>query len=68
MSEWQKVYSDKNEYRANIVVAVLEDLGLQPVLVNKQDAAYHLGQFEVHVTADYVMRAIKIIKDDINFE
>ncbi|UXP33493.1 DUF2007 domain-containing protein [Reichenbachiella agarivorans] len=67
MSDWQKVYSDRNEYRANIVVAVLEDFGLQPVLVNKKDTAYQLGNFEVHVAPDHVIRAIKIIKDDINF-
>ncbi|PIB37028.1 hypothetical protein BFP72_17270 [Reichenbachiella sp. 5M10] len=68
MTDWQKVYSDRTEYRANIVVSVLEDKGIQPVLINKKDAAYQLGQFEVHVVADDVIRAIKIIKDDIKFE
>lgn len=67
MTDWQKVYSDNNEYRANIVVSVLEDFGIQPVLVNKKDAAYQLGHYEVHVASDYVIRAIKIIKDDIKF-
>lgn len=68
MTDWQKVYSDTNEYRANIVVSVLEDFGIQPVLVNKKDAAYQFGHYEVHVASDCVIRAIKIIKDDINFK
>jgi len=68
MNNWQKVYSDNQGYRAEIVKAVLEDSGLQPVLVNKKDTSYHFGQFEVFVAPDHVMRAIKIIEDDIKFE
>ncbi|WP_109833193.1 DUF2007 domain-containing protein [Reichenbachiella versicolor] len=68
MKDWQKVFDDKMEYRAEIVVAVLEDSGLQPVMINKQDTSYQFGHFEVHVPADNVIRAIKIIKDDINFD
>jgi len=67
MKGWQKVYSDKLEYRTEIVVAILEDSGLQPVKINKRDTAYQLGHFEVHVPPNNVMRAIKIIKDDIKF-
>lgn len=67
MSNWQKVYSDKMEYRAEIVKAVLEDRGIQPVLVNKKDTAYQLGYFEVHVAPDSVLQALKVINDDIKF-
>ena len=67
MSNWQKVYFDKTEYRAEIVRAVLEDNGLQPVLINKKDSTYHLGQFEVHVAPGNVIRSLIIIKDDIKF-
>lgn len=68
MSNWQKVFSDKNEYRAEIVIAVLKDSGLQPVMVNKKDAAYQFGHFEVLVAPDHVLRAIKIIENDIEFK
>lgn len=68
MSNWQKVFSDKLEYRAGIVIAVLRDFGMSPVLVNKQDAAYQFGQFEVLVSPSDVLRAIKIIENDIKFE
>jgi len=67
MSNWQKVYTDRMEYRAEIVKAVLEDNDLQPVIVNRQDAAYHFGHFEVHVAPENVIKSIKIIKDDIKF-
>ncbi|MFY0651529.1 MAG: hypothetical protein JXQ96_05825 [Cyclobacteriaceae bacterium] len=66
MAKWQKVYSDRIEHRAEIVRAILEEEGLNPVLLNKKDSTYHLGQFEVHVETENVLAAIKIIKDDIN--
>lgn len=68
MSSWQKVFSDKHEYRAEIVKAVLKESGLQPVLVNKKDAAYQFGHFEVLVAPDHVLRALKIIENDIEFK
>lgn len=68
MSNWVKVYKNENLYRAEIVKAVLEDNGLQAVLVDKKDRIYHLGYYEVHVGADDVLKAIKIITDDITFE
>lgn len=68
MSKWVKVYKNENLYRAEIVKAVLEDNGLQAVLVDKKDRIYHLGYYEVHVGADDVLKAIKIITDDITFE
>lgn len=68
MDNWQKIYTDAKQHRAEIVQAVLADSGLHPVIVNKQDGAYRFGNYEVHVPADDVIRAIKIIKDDIKFE
>lgn len=68
MSNWQKVFSDKSEYRAEIVISVLKDSGLQPVMVNKKDRAYQFGHFEVLVAPDHVLRAIKIIENDIEFK
>ena len=66
--KWVRVYRNDNQYRAEIVKAVLEDNDLAAVVVNKKDTAYHLGFYEVHVGADDVLKAIKIITDDITFE
>lgn len=68
MNDWQKVYTADQIVRAEIVKAILEDQGLQPVIINKKDSAYQLGQYEVHVKSENVLKAIKIIKDDIRFE
>ena len=69
MGNWQKVYDTENEYRAKIVRDILDDSGLTPVIVKKKDRSYNaFGGFDVVVKPDEVLRAIKIIKDEIRFE
>ena len=70
-SQWQKVYTTDQKYRAEIVRAVLEDHGMHPVVVDKQDQMYqvvHWGNVEVYVAPENVLRAMKIVQDDIHFE
>lgn len=68
MDKWQKVFTSDFPYRAEIVKAVLEDNNLSPVLIDKKDTVYRIGHYEVHVAPENVLKAIKIIKDDICFE
>ncbi|MEO1050480.1 MAG: hypothetical protein AAFX87_07630 [Bacteroidota bacterium] len=68
MAEWQKVFSSPNLHRAEIVKAILEEAGLNPVLINRQDSSYKdFGSFEIRVAPDFVIKAFKIIGDDISF-
>jgi len=66
--KWQKIFSDALEYRVQIVHDVLDDHGIKSVVVNKQISAHNLGLFELQVAPDNVIRAIKIIADDISFK
>lgn len=68
MGEWQPVFKDKMEYRVELVKSVLENRGLSAVLVNNGINPYNMGFYELLVPADHVLRAIKIINDEINFE
>ena len=68
MRDWQAVYKDNNEHRAVIVKDVLEDKNLYPVLVNKTISAHGFGNFEIFVAPDCVIKAIKIINEEIKFE
>ena len=68
MSQWQRVFTSTLQTRAEMVKGVLETHGLQPVIINKQSSAYHVfGHFEIQVPVDDVLRAIKIIEDEISF-
>lgn len=68
MAKWIKVFASTLEFRAEIVKSVLEENGIAPVLINKKDNAYQIGHIEVHVAPEDVLKAIKIIKDDIRFK
>ena len=65
---WQKVFEDTSAHRAEIVRAILESEGLNPVIVDLKDSSYHFGKFEVRVDTIHVREAIGVIKKRINFE
>lgn len=67
MNKWQKVFTDPSMHKAEIVKAVLEDHNMNPVIVNKQDSNYKFGFYEVYVYPDEVLKAIKLINDEIKF-
>ncbi len=68
MSNWKKVYSSEFEYRAKIVNDILEEAGLNPVMLKKRDSSYNnFGNHEVKVNPDHVILALKIIADEIDF-
>lgn len=68
MDNWQPVFKDSQEHRTLIIKDVLENNGLQAIIVNKKISAYGFGNFELLVPPDHVIRALKIIKEEIKFE
>lgn len=68
MSKWQVIYKSKLLYKAEIVKAVLMEKGLSPIIIDKQDSLYKIGYFEVMVVPDEVIRALKLIEDEIKFD
>ena len=65
---FQKIFEDRQEVRAEIVKGVLAEKQIHSVVVPKKDSSYHFGFFEVHVDQDHVIRALKIIEEEIKFE
>jgi hypothetical protein len=68
MEKWKKVYESAIMHRAEIVKSVLEDMEMPAIVLNKKDSNYHFGHYEVHVSQDHVIKALKIIDEDIRFE
>jgi hypothetical protein len=67
MDGWQKVYENEIEHKAEIVKSILDEHSMHPVLISKKDSAYNnFGKYEVFVSADLVIRALKIINDQTN--
>lgn len=67
MSSWQTVFQSKDAHRAEIVKDILKEHGLEAVVLNLKDSAYHLGSLDVRVKPDSVLRAIKLIEEEIKF-
>lgn len=67
MSSWQTVFQSKDAHRAEIVKDILISNGMEAVVLNLKDSAYHLGSLDVRVKPDYVLRAIKLIEEEIKF-
>ena len=69
MKNWGKVYSSREAYRAEIVKSILEENNITAVIVNKKESVYQLfGNHEVYVAPDDLLKAFKIIENDITFE
>ena len=70
MKDWSLVYKTKNLSRAEIVKGVLSERGINAVVINKKDSSLPLshGQMEILVPCDVVLKAIKIVNDEIAFK
>jgi hypothetical protein len=68
MSRWQAVYTSRLLHKAEIVKSILKERNLNPVIIDKQDSLYKIGYFEVLVSPEEVIQAIKIIENEINIE
>jgi hypothetical protein len=55
-------------FRAEIVKLTLERQNYNPVMLNKKDSSYLFGNYEVYVARKHVLKAIKIISDELRFE
>lgn len=66
---WKKVYSSTNQLHATIVTDTLRERNIGAFTIDKVDSAYNnFGEYEVLVAEEHVVRAVKIIADDIKFE
>lgn len=68
MQNWIKVFESKMQVRAEIVKGVLEEHGVQSVVLNKKETIYQIfGNYEVHVLRENLILANNLIKNEITF-
>ena len=68
MSNWQTVYTSSNPHRAEIVKDILTNAQIAATVINLKDSSYQLGRLEVRVSPDAILKAIKIISEEIKFD
>ena len=60
-SHWEAVFSTTLLYKAEIIRGMLEEEGIQAVIVNKQDSSYlSFGDVEVYVKSEDILKAKQI--------
>jgi len=70
MKDWTVVFKSPISSRSEIVRGVLNDRGIDAVIINKKDSTIHfnIGQVEVLVPKDQVLGSLKIVNDEISFK
>ena len=62
-SHWEVVFSTTLLYKAEIIKGMLEEEGIQAVIVNKQDSSYiSFGEIELLVPLEDVLTAKQIME------
>lgn len=61
MEGWKNVYTSNYEHKIGIVKALLKEYGIDSVIVNKKDSFYLVGDLELYVNQDDVLKAKNII-------
>ncbi len=70
MKDWTVVFKSPISSRSEIVRGVLNDRGIEAVIINKKDSTIHfnIGQVEVLVPKEQVLESLKIVNDEISFK
>ncbi|MHC1708311.1 MAG: DUF2007 domain-containing protein [Bacteroidales bacterium] len=62
-SNWVKIYSSSLVHEVEIFRGMLEENGIEAVIINKKDSAYLFGEAELYVTADDAFDAKQLISN-----
>jgi len=70
VKDWTVVFKSPIDSRAEIVKGVLNERGIEAVIINKKDSTLHfnIGQIEVLVPNEQVLESLKIVNDEISFK
>ncbi|MFM6954571.1 MAG: DUF2007 domain-containing protein [Sphingobacteriaceae bacterium] len=61
---WTKIVTTSNPITAELAKQVLEESGIEAVILNKQDSSYHFGEVQVLVPEADSQAAQKLLSDN----
>ncbi|MBN1142865.1 MAG: DUF2007 domain-containing protein [Bacteroidales bacterium] len=62
-NEWMVAFTADRQYLAEIAVNILGDAGIDSYIVNKTDSVLLVGDIEVYVKQDMLIKAKHLLKD-----
>ncbi|GAA4434394.1 hypothetical protein GCM10023091_09240 [Ravibacter arvi] len=66
LENWVKILISDANPKAEISRMVLENNGIQAVIINKKDSSYLLGVFELYVPLEQEIIARQILENEIS--
>jgi hypothetical protein len=61
--DWTVVYRAGDEYQANILKGMLEENGIESVIINQKDSVYLIGDTLLYVRKDNYDKARQLVLD-----
>ena len=62
---WIMVHRSSHEYQSSLVRELLETHGLHPVLLDRKDDEFHIGDVEIYVSPEEADQARNVISENI---
>ncbi len=59
--EWVSIYSSTQLYEVELISGMLLENDIESIVINKQDSAYLIGDIELHVPINSILKAKKLI-------
>jgi hypothetical protein len=60
---WEKILETSNELRIEIARQILEENDIEAIILNKKDSSYQIGDIELYVNRDDIIKAKLVLKD-----
>lgn len=62
-ADWIKIYAADTQYKADLIVGLLKENGIEAVTLSKQDSVYLIGEIDIYVHRDAVVTAKHILEN-----
>jgi len=63
MKDWVCVYTFNREYQSQLALEMLAENDIEATLLNKMDSVYQIGDIELYVHPDQVIRAKMLLNE-----
>ena len=61
--DWVRIFESPDELKVEIARQMLEEHQIDSAIINKRDRVYLIGDVELYVNRDMVIKAKSVIKD-----
>jgi len=61
--EWVLIYSSSQLFEVELLSGMLNENDIESIVINKQDSLYLIGEIELHVPIDNILKAKQLISN-----